>query len=90
MKAMRSGFTDQHWEPMDRELDEEHHNVLEFVRENVFDEEVEPPASVDRKIRALAAAKTGSDPGSEWILGQGPWVVLVICILFSIAMLFLL
>ena len=76
------------WSAEDEALAAEFADVIPLVREEL------PPAPkvpnhLRRRVLAMAAASTGDDLDQQWLLGQGPRVILVTLLLFAIAMAFL-
>lgn len=80
----------QHWQADDLTLLDEHADVINLVHEKRFDvAEETPPAHLDNYVRQIALSKSGEPGSNHWILGQGPLVVLVTCIFFAIAIMWL-
>ncbi len=82
---MRPAVNREHWEEDDRLLDDEHGDVIALLDRHRDEPKV--PGALDRRIKRLAAERRGENASSHWILGQGPLVILVTLILFSIALL---
>ena len=77
------------WNEEDLELEKEFADVIPLMRESPG-KIPKVPRSVTRKILSYAREANTSDLEKNWLLGQGPWVVLVTLILFATIILVLL
>ncbi len=80
------------WSAEDKLLDEEFADVIPIIRSR-SETSIPPPtvpSSIDSKVKKMAESRVVDSITDNWLLGQGPRVILVTCILFSIAMLVLL
>lgn len=76
------------WDSEDRELEREYADVIPLIRK--LRKVPRVPRRLDRKILAYARQRTKSELEENWLLGQGPWVVLVTLIVFAVVILVLL
>lgn len=77
-----------HWQKEDSEFDQEFAEVIQFIREDKTSPKT--PRHLNRKILDYARARQSDKLEKNWLLGQGPWVILVTVITFAIAVLTLL
>lgn len=77
----------QHWEDEDFALEEEHAALLDVIDGDR--QPVDVPVRLRRKVLALARERAETDISKNWIFGQIPRVILVTCILFAIAVIFI-
>ena len=76
-----SELENQYWQTEDYELADEFADVISVVQT----EKATPvPVHVDRKIARLIKHSSGSDVSDHWIFSQGPRLVLVMLIFFSV------
>lgn len=77
----------QDWHDEDHKLDEEFAEVIPFVRDLP---EPQVPPRLNSAVMQLARTQVDDNLDSNWLLGQGPRVILVTLILFAMAMLVIL
>ena len=77
----------QHWDNEDDALDQEYADVIPFVRDPVLPD---VPPRLNSAVMQLARTQVDDPLEDNWLLGQGPRVILVTLILFAVAMLVLL
>ncbi len=77
------------WDREDHALEEEFGEVVPFVA-SVTEQAPAPPRALDARILDMAHSRVANDLDKSWLLGQGPRLILVTCILFAIAMMVLL
>ena len=71
------------WQAEDEQFEQEFGTVLKVVRS--LEPLIQVPRSVNRKVRRLARERVSEQIEDSWLLGQGPRMILVTCILFAIA-----
>ena len=77
------------WDEEDRSLEKEYADVIPLIRESPGKIR-KVPRYVTRKILSYAREANSTDLEKNWLLGQGPWVILVTLILFATIILVLL
>lgn len=75
------------WLEEDHEVASENAEIIQLYQ--AHQEDIAVPDLLDRRIRELAQQQEREQLTSDWLFGQGPWVILVTCILFIAALMFL-
>lgn len=84
---MNTAHQREQWDREDVELAEEFEDVTSAWRQS-RGKPPHPPHSLDQQIKAQAGYQAGESLTQSWMLGQGPQLVLVICLLFGIGLFF--
>lgn len=84
---MNTAHQREQWNREDVELEEEFEDVTSAWRQS-RGKPPRPPRSLDRQIKAQAGYQAGESLTQSWVLGPGPQLVLVICLLFGIGLFF--
>lgn len=84
---MNTAHQREQWNREDLELEEEFEDVASAWRQS-RGKPPSPPRSLDRQIKAQAGYRAGESLTQSWVLGPGPQLVLVVCLLFGIGLFF--
>lgn len=75
------------WLEEDHKVAAENAEIIQLYQ--AHQEDIAVPDLLDRRIRELARQQEQEPLTSDWLFGQGPWVILVTCILFIVALMVL-
>lgn len=84
---MNTAHQREQWNREDLELEEEFEDVTSAWHKS-RGKPPRPPRSLDRHIKAQAGYQASESLTQSWVLGPGPQLVLVICLLFGIGLFF--
>ncbi|MBO6704437.1 MAG: hypothetical protein JJ921_19000 [Pseudomonadales bacterium] len=84
---MKAELNTKDWHEEDHEVASENAEIIGLYRAHRND--IVVPDLLDRRIHELASQQNREQVTSQWVLGQGPWVILVTSIVFIVALMVL-